>query len=103
MGCFAAGHVCDPAACGRRRTSLPLGVLHALVPGVVIAALWPGLPAGLRIPVACYAPLLTATAYRSSALGALAGTGGALLLLSDTLTATGVTGPGCPRPTSGSC
>ncbi|WP_406860122.1 lysoplasmalogenase [Streptomyces sp. HUAS MG47] len=90
MGCFAAGHACYLLLFGRRRTSLPLGVVYAAVLAVTVVALWPGLPADLRVPVAAYSLLLTAMAYRSSSMGVLAGAGGALFLLSDTLIATGI-------------
>ncbi|MFG2331434.1 lysoplasmalogenase family protein [Streptomyces sp. NPDC048604] len=88
MGCFAAGHVCYLLLFGRRSTSPALGLLYAGVLAVTVLALWPDLPAGLRVPVAAYSLLLTAVAYRSSSLGLLAGAGGALFLLSDTLIAT---------------
>lgn len=90
MASFAAGHVCYLVLFARRRTSVALGALYAVALTATITALWPDLPADLRIPVACYSLLLTAMAYRSSALGATAGIGGALFLLSDTLIATGV-------------
>ncbi|MEV8586010.1 lysoplasmalogenase [Streptomyces sp. NPDC051180] len=90
MGSFAAGHVCYLVLFGRRRTSPALGALYAVVLGVTVVLLWPDLPAGLRVPVACYSLLLTAMAYRASSLGLLAGLGGALFLLSDTLIAAGI-------------
>ncbi|MER5734711.1 MULTISPECIES: lysoplasmalogenase [unclassified Streptomyces] len=90
MGSFALGHVCYLTLFGRRRTSPALGALYALALAGTVVALWPDLPADLRIPVAGYSLLLTAMAYRASALGVLAGTGGALFLLSDTLIATGI-------------
>lgn len=90
MGSFAAGHVCYLLLFGRVRTSPALGACYAAVLVAVVALLWSGLPAGLRVPVAGYALLLTATAYRASGLGPAAGTGGALFLLSDTLIAAGV-------------
>ncbi|WP_328945353.1 lysoplasmalogenase [Streptomyces sp. NBC_00250] len=90
MGSFAAGHVCYLVLFGRRRTSPLLGALYAVALVGTVLLLWPDLPAGLRIPVAGYSLLLTAMAYRSSALGLLTGLGGALFLLSDTLIATGV-------------
>ncbi|WP_309054981.1 lysoplasmalogenase [Streptomyces sp.] len=90
MGSFAAGHVCYLVLFGRRRTSPPLAGLYAVALVATVALLWPDLPADLRVPVAGYSLLLTAMACRASALGALAGAGGALFLLSDTLIATGV-------------
>ncbi|WP_329277364.1 lysoplasmalogenase [Streptomyces sp. NBC_00691] len=90
MGSFAAGHVCYLVLFGRRRTSPALGALYAAALVGTVLLLWPDLPAGLRVPVAAYSLLLTAMAYRASSLGLLAGLGGALFLLSDTLIATGV-------------
>ncbi|MGW8767410.1 lysoplasmalogenase [Streptomyces sp. NPDC055815] len=99
MGSFAAGHVCYLLLFGRRRTSPVLGALYAAALLTTVALLWPDLPAELRIPVAGYSLLLTAMAYRSSALGLTAGLGGALFLLSDTLIATGVAAwPQLPAP-----
>ncbi|MEU3607364.1 lysoplasmalogenase [Streptomyces sp. NPDC035033] len=90
MGSFALGHVCYLVLFGKRRTSPALGAAYALALGGTLVALWPDLPADLRVPVAGYSLLLTAMAWRAGALGVLAGTGGALFLLSDTLIATGV-------------
>ncbi|MER5307843.1 lysoplasmalogenase [Streptomyces sp. NPDC002773] len=90
MGSFAAGHVCYLVLFGRRRTSVPLAAAYTAALVAAVALLWPDLPADLRIPVAGYSLLLTAMAYRASSLGLLAGLGGALFLLSDTLIATGV-------------
>ncbi|MFC7919821.1 lysoplasmalogenase [Streptomyces cinereoruber] len=99
MGSFAAGHVCYLVLFGRRRTSPALGALYAAALAGTVALLWPDLPAELRIPVAGYSLLLTAMAYRASSLGLLAGLGGALFLLSDTLIATGVAEwPQLPAP-----
>lgn len=99
MGSFAGGHVCYLALFGRRRTSPLLGAGYAAALVGTVALLWPDLPADLRIPVAGYSLLLTAMAYRSSALGRVAGLGGALFLLSDTLIATGVAAwPQLPAP-----
>lgn len=96
MGCFAAGHLCYLALFGRGHTRAGLAVGYGLVLVVTLALLWPGLPAQLRVPVAAYSLLLAAMAYRATALGPLAGAGGALFLLSDTLIATGVAE--WPRP-----
>ncbi|MGO4631357.1 lysoplasmalogenase [Streptomyces sp. 2RAF24] len=99
MGSFAVGHVCYLVLFGRRRTSGPLGVAYGVALLATVAALWPDLPADLRVPVAGYSLLLAATAYRSSSLGLLAGAGGGLFLLSDSLIATGVAGwPQLPAP-----
>ncbi|WP_024756229.1 lysoplasmalogenase [Streptomyces exfoliatus] len=99
MGSFAAGHVCYLVLFGRRRTSPLLGAGYAAALVGAVALLWPDLPADLRIPVAGYSLLLAAMAYRASSLGLLAGLGGALFLLSDTLIATGVAEwPQLPAP-----
>jgi uncharacterized membrane protein YhhN len=90
MGLFAAGHACyvtfflrSGAAAGlRRRWYIPLG--YAVVWAGLIALLWSGL-GGLRIPVAAYSLLLTATAVTSAGFGARTGVGGALFFLSDGL------------------
>ncbi|MER6439956.1 lysoplasmalogenase [Streptomyces sp. NPDC001185] len=98
MASFAAGHVCylllfrgaapfRPAA-RARGTLVATGYAVALT--VTVALLTPGLPAGLRIPVAVYSLLLTAMAYGATGVGPLTAAGGALFMLSDTLIATGV-------------
>ncbi|MFJ3159647.1 lysoplasmalogenase [Streptomyces kanasensis] len=99
MGSFAAGHVCYLSLFGRARTSPLLGAGYGVALVAVVLLLWPDLPASLRIPVAGYSLLLTAMAYRASGLGAAAGAGGALFLLSDSLIATGVADwPQAPVP-----
>ncbi|WP_137990179.1 lysoplasmalogenase [Streptomyces vilmorinianum] len=99
MGSFAAGHVCYLVLFGRRRTRVLLGLAYGVALVGTVAALWGDLPAELRLPVAGYSLLLTAMAYRASSLGLLAGLGGALFLLSDTLIATGVAHwPQLPAP-----
>ncbi|MFI0236960.1 lysoplasmalogenase [Streptomyces sp. NPDC016845] len=94
MGCFAAGHVCYLVLFKRygalRARGRLLGALYCVALVAVVAALWPGLPADMRGPVAAYSVLLTAMAYGASWLGPVAGTGGALFLLSDALIAMGV-------------
>jgi uncharacterized membrane protein YhhN len=90
MGLFAAGHACyvtfflrSGAARGlRRRPWIPIG--YAVVWLGLIALLWSGL-GGLRIPVAAYSLLLTATAVTSAGFGARTGVGGALFFVSDGL------------------
>ena len=104
MASFAAGHVCYLVLFRRhgppraRAGLLAVGYAGALVTLVVL--LWPDLPAGLRVPVACYSTLLTAMAYTAiTRFGPVAGLGGALFMLSDTLIATGVADwPQPPRP-----
>ncbi|MEV4447878.1 lysoplasmalogenase [Streptomyces mirabilis] len=109
MASFAAGHVCylllfrRPDAPHRpphvRGPSAWLGGVYVLALVVTVTLLWPDLPAGLRVPVAGYSLLLTAMAAASTRLGLVAGAGGALFLLSDTLIATGVADwPQLPRP-----
>nr|WP_239091722.1 lysoplasmalogenase [Streptomyces sp. SID14478] len=103
MGCFAAGHVCYLALFRRhgspRAHGTLLAVLYAVALVGTVAALWPGLPADMRGPVAGYSVLLTAMAYGASRLGTVAGLGGALFLLSDSLIAMGVADwPALPRP-----
>lgn len=104
MASFAAGHVCYLLlfrAYGRQgahHSYLLAG--YGVVLTATLAALWPGLPADLRVPVAGYSLLLTAMAYRAvTRFGRTAGAGGALFVLSDTLIATGVADwPQPPRP-----
>ncbi|WP_436840871.1 lysoplasmalogenase [Streptomyces virginiae] len=99
MGSFALGHVCYLVLFGKRPANPLLGGAYTLALLGTVALLWADLPADLRIPVAGYSLLLTAMAFRSSALGLRAGIGGALFLLSDTLIATGVAEwPQLPRP-----
>ncbi|MFJ2592865.1 lysoplasmalogenase [Streptomyces erythrochromogenes] len=99
MGSFAVGHVCYLVLFAKRPANALLGGGYALALLGTVALLWSDLPADLRIPVAGYSLLLTAMAFRSSALGLRAGIGGALFLLSDTLIATGVAEwPQPPRP-----
>ncbi|MEU0842130.1 lysoplasmalogenase [Streptomyces sp. NPDC005962] len=96
MGCFAAGHLCYLtlfARSGRRRTAAWAAWVAcgygALWLGST-AALWPGLDAGLRVPVAAYSLLLTAMALGALRAGPWTGLGGALFLLSDGLIAAGL-------------
>ncbi|WP_042378057.1 lysoplasmalogenase [Streptacidiphilus melanogenes] len=102
MGGFAAAHVCYITLFTRggalrpltRRARFALGG-YAVVWAALITLLWPDLPAGLRIPVACYSLLLAGTAATSLASGPPTGLprkalGGALFLLSDSLIATGL-------------
>ncbi|MGW6307643.1 lysoplasmalogenase [Streptomyces niveus] len=79
-----------PRADPRRSAGQGLALGYGLALVVALALLWSDLPAELRVPVAVYSLLLAAMACRASALGPLAGAGGALFLLSDTLIATGV-------------
>ncbi|KRD04622.1 MULTISPECIES: lysoplasmalogenase [unclassified Streptomyces] len=104
MASFAAGHVCYLVLftrAGRSRAgALLLAPCYAVALITTVVLLRPDLPAELRLPVAAYSTLLTAMAYTAAArVGAVAGAGGALFLLSDTLIATGVADwPQPPRP-----
>ncbi|WP_438817050.1 lysoplasmalogenase, partial [Streptomyces clavuligerus] len=90
MGSFALGHLCYLTLFGRCRTPRPSSPLYALALGTAVVLLWPDLPADLRIPVAGYALLLTAMAWRSCGVGRLAAVGGGLFLVSDLIIATEV-------------
>ncbi|MDX3800841.1 lysoplasmalogenase [Streptomyces sp. AK04-3B] len=104
MASFAAGHVCYLVLftrVGRSRAgALLLAPCYAVALITTVVLLRPDLPAELRLPVAVYSTLLTAMACTATArLGPVAGAGGALFLLSDTLIATGVAHwPQPPRP-----
>lgn len=72
---------------------------YALLAGAILALLWPSIPQGLRVPVACYVLALTAMSAQTAVVG-LAATGderqrgrllmlgGALFMMSDALLAT---------------
>jgi len=99
MGCFAAGHLCYLtlfARSGRRRTAAWVACGYGAIWLGSTAALWPGLDAGLRVPVAAYSLLLTAMALGALRAGPWTGLGGALFLLSDGLIAAGLAD--WPRP-----
>ncbi|MFG2950204.1 lysoplasmalogenase [Streptomyces adustus] len=93
MAAFAAGHVCyltlfRTAGSPRVRAAL-LVPGYAAVLVTLVVLLWPDLPAGLRVPVAAYSALLTAMACAAAGrFGLVAGLGGALFMVSDTLIAT---------------
>ncbi|NEA41063.1 lysoplasmalogenase family protein [Streptomyces sp. SID11385] len=100
MAAFAAGHVCYLVTFLRhgatpRAQPVRLGG-GVLVLAAVLLVLWPGLPAGLRLPMAAYSVLLTATALAAQRCGARAAAGGALFLVSDLLIALGAAD--LPRP-----
>ncbi|MFI6283878.1 lysoplasmalogenase [Streptomyces sp. NPDC051018] len=90
MGSFAVGHLCWLVLFGRAPAPRWAGPVYGVALVAAVAFLWPDLPADLRVPVAGYALVLTAMAWRASALGPLAGLGGALFLISDMIIATGV-------------
>lgn len=83
-----------------RARGTALAPCYAAVLVATLALLLPDVPADLRAPVAAYSTLLTAMAYSAATrLGPVAGAGGVLFLLSDTLIATGVADwPQPPRP-----
>jgi hypothetical protein len=94
MGGFAVAHVCyvthfvRTGALRDHARLLRIGAPYAVVWAVLITMLWPDLDAGLRIPLAVYSLLLTATAVASACAGPRTGIGGALFLVSDSLIAT---------------
>jgi uncharacterized membrane protein YhhN len=96
MGAFALGHVCyllaflraGAGAALRRRWWILLGYLA--VWAVLLFLVWPGLNAGLRLPVLGYSLLLTSMAAAGGGAGGIAAAGGALFLLSDGLLALGL-------------
>lgn len=101
MGGFAAGHLCYQVIFVRRgswrtRRTAVAAAVYTVVWGIVLVALWPGLPPELRVPVAVYSLLLAATAVLAVGVNARAAVGGALFLISDTLIATGIAD--LPRP-----
>ncbi|SNX57462.1 uncharacterized membrane protein YhhN [Streptomyces sp. TLI_55] len=99
MASFAAGHVCYIVLFQKYGTDIAtvrarggfLSVIYVVVLATTIQSLWPDLPADLRVPVAGYSVLLTVMAYLAAArMGRVAGIGGVLFVLSDTLIASGV-------------
>ncbi|MHA6758692.1 lysoplasmalogenase [Streptacidiphilus sp. PAMC 29251] len=94
MGGFAIAHACyvthfvRTGALRDRARLLRTAAPYAVVWAVLITLLWPDLDAGLRIPLAVYSLLLTATAVSSACAGLRTGLGGGLFLLSDSLIAT---------------
>lgn len=73
---------------------LPFAV-YALVAGVILWQLWPGVPGGLRIPVIAYVVCLAAMAAQAAVVwrsgaprGGVLAVGGALFVASDALLAT---------------
>jgi uncharacterized membrane protein YhhN len=72
----------------------PAFAVYALVAGGILALLWPGVPAPLRLPVLAYVACLAAMAAQAAVLwrrgaerGALLALGGALFVASDALLA----------------
>lgn len=93
----------------RRFAAWPLAFVgYALVAGLILAALWPGVPTALRGPVLAYVICLAAMAAQALVLfrtarhtprapyAALLALGGALFVVSDALLATNRFGGGLP-------
>lgn len=99
---FLLAHLAYIAAFTREHRLLarPVAVVvYLLVAGTVLALLWPSVPPGLRVPVACYVLALTAMSAQSAVVGLAAQggearrgralmLGGALFMASDALLAT---------------
>lgn len=93
MAAFAAAHVCfvtffvrrGALDALRRRVWIPLALLVAAIG--LLAWIWGGLDAGLRVPVLVYAVLLSTTAATALAVDLRAGLGALLFLFSDGLIA----------------
>lgn len=93
MAAFAAAHVCfvtffvrrGALDALRRRVWIPLALLVAAIG--LLAWVWAGLDAGLRVPVLVYAVLLSTTAATALAVDLRAGLGALLFLFSDGLIA----------------
>ncbi|MEV4743670.1 lysoplasmalogenase [Streptomyces sp. NPDC049555] len=97
MAAFAAGHLCYLALFARHGTSsgsrtYRLAVAYAAAWLATVALLWPGLEAGMRLPVVLYSLLLTAMALAATRAGVWAAAGGLLFLVSDSLLAGGLAG-----------
>jgi uncharacterized membrane protein YhhN len=88
---------CQPQRFGAK--PLPF-VVYALVAGIILALLWPGVPGGLRLPVVAYVLCLASMAAQAAGVWLaargtpqeprwrLAAIGGALFVASDALLAT---------------
>lgn len=97
MAMYGAAHVSYVSlfVLGRRRFSWQVIVAYAGLGTGIVALLWPGL-GQLRVPVAAYSFMLTATAATSSCYDRRAGVGGALFLVSDALIGTRLAGHNFP-------
>lgn len=74
---------------GVRFAARPLAfAAYAVVAGAILWALWPGVPAALRVPVLAYVVCLATMAAQAAAVGRVAALGGALFVVSDALLAT---------------
>lgn len=93
MVAFAAAHVCfvtffvRRGALDRLRRAPWIPVALAIAAVVLLVWVWPGLEAGLRVPVLVYAVLLSTTAATALAVDLRAGIGALLFLFSDGLIA----------------
>jgi uncharacterized membrane protein YhhN len=95
---FLVAHLCYLVAFTRgARLAAPAWpfVAYAVVAGAILALLWPGVPAALRLPVLAYVACLAAMAAQAAVLwrcevprGARLALGGALFVASDALLAT---------------
>ena len=95
---FLLAHLAYLVAFTRRRRLAhwwPAFALYAAVAGFILWRLWPGVPAGLRVPVLAYVLCLASMAAQAAVLwrrgearGALLACGGALFVVSDALLAT---------------
>jgi len=99
---FLLAHIAYIVAFTREHRFLAQPVVltgYALVAGAILAFLWPSIPPGLRVPVACYVLALTAMSAQTAVVGLsslgdgrLRGRilmlGGALFMASDALLAT---------------
>jgi uncharacterized membrane protein YhhN len=95
---FLVAHIAYLVAFARRERLFVSGwpfAAYALVATAVLAYLWPGIPAPMRIPVVIYVVALGAMAAQAAAIwrirgdraSALAAVGGALFMFSDSLIA----------------
>lgn len=95
---FLLAHLCYLIAFTRARRLAAVAAPffgYAAVAAVVLAALWPGVPPALRLPVVAYVVALASMAAQAAVLwrtgvprGAVLAVGGALFLVSDALLAT---------------
>jgi uncharacterized membrane protein YhhN len=86
MALYAAAHTCYVTMFvrDRGRSSWQVVAVYGGLGTAIVALLWPGL-GPLRVPVATYSLMLTATASTASWYGRRTGLGGALFLISDAL------------------
>jgi uncharacterized membrane protein YhhN len=98
LASFLLAHVAYLLALRQRERLFAAGwpfALYAIVAGIVLSQLWPGLPAELRVPVIVYVVVLAAMAAqalavwwrRRDAVAACGAWGGAFFVMSDALLA----------------